>query len=278
MDDPGSSQNNLHKDEQEHYRQVDEDSRHTGGVIQLEFARTQELIPRHLKPAPAIVLDVGGGSGIYSAWLANLGYEVHLSDVVPKHLEQALMRSTRQARGIASMRVGDARHLEETDRSADAVLLLGPLYHLTERDDRLRSLREAYRVLRPGGLIFAAAISRFASLLDSLLHGFFDQPEFAPILAQDLEDGQHRNETGNPVYFTTAFFHRPNELAAEVGEAGFRVEQVVAIEGPGWAACDFVRLWADQQQRAPLLECVRQVEHEPAILGASAHFMAIGRK
>jgi ubiquinone/menaquinone biosynthesis C-methylase UbiE len=276
--DPDSVQNSSLKDLLEHYRQVDEDSRLRTGFFQLEFARTQELIRRYLKSAPAVVLDVGGGSGVYSAWLADLGYEVHLSDVVSKHIEQALARSSGQKRAIASMRVGDARHLEENDRSADAVLLLGPMYHLTERNDRLQSLHEAYRVLRPGGLVFAAAISRFASLLDSLLHGFFDKPEFRPILAQDLEDGQHRNETGNPIYFTTAFFHRPSELAAEVGESGFRVEAVVAIEGPGWAARDFDRLWADQEQRARLLECVRKVEHEPAILGASAHIMVIGKK
>ena len=257
---------------------MDEDSRLLQGWGQLELARTQELIVRALKSAPAKVLDVGGGSGIYSAWLASLGYEVYLLDLVPKHIEQARKRSVRSEKPIASMRVADARHLEEADGSMDAVLLLGPLYHLTERPDRIASLKEAFRVLSPGGLLFAAAISRFASLFDSLRYGFFDDPRFAPILDRDLTDGQHRNPTGNPQYFTTAYFHRPGELSRELLEAGFRVESLFAIEGPGWLADDFDNLWTDQAQRRRLLETIRKVEREPTILGASPHILAIGRK
>lgn len=261
-----------------HYDQVDEDSRLQQGWGPLELARTQELILRAIKPVPAVVLDVGGGSGVYSAWLASLGYEVRLLDQVPKHIEQARDRSARQERPIASMRVGDARHLEENDSSVDVVLLLGPLYHLTERTDRITCLQEAFRVLRPGGLVFAAAISHFASLFDSLRNGFFEDPLFAAILDRDLAEGQHRNDTGNPQYFTTAFFHRPGELSRELIAAGFRVEEVAAIEGPGWLAKDFDNLWTDQALRARLLESIRKVEHEPSILGSSAHIMAVGRK
>jgi ubiquinone/menaquinone biosynthesis C-methylase UbiE len=257
---------------------VDEDSRLLQGWGQLELARTQELIVRALKSAPAKVLDVGGGSGIYSAWLASLGYEVYLLDLVPKHIEQARKRSVRSEKPIAGMRVADARHLEEADGSMDAVLLLGPLYHLTERPDRIASLKEAFRVLSPGGFLFAAAISRFASLFDSLRYGFFDDPRFASILDRDLTDGQHRNPTGNPQYFTTAYFHRPGELSRELLEAGFHVDSLFAIEGPGWLADDFDNLWTDQVQRRRLLETIRKVEREPTILGASPHIMAVGRK
>lgn len=262
----------------DHYQLVDEDSRLRTGWFALEHARTQDLLSRHLPPAPAVVFDVGGGSGPYAVWLASLGYEVHLSDPVPKHIDQARERSARQPRPIATMRVGDARHIEAKDHSADAVLLLGPLYHLTERADRLRALREAMRVIRPGGWLFAAAISHFASLLDSLRFGFFSSPEFAPILERDLAEGQHRNPTDNPIYFTTAFFHRPNELVGEIEEAGFRLEKIVGIEGPGWMADNFEQLWSDATQRKRLLEILRQVEQEPALLGAAAHIMAIARK
>jgi ubiquinone/menaquinone biosynthesis C-methylase UbiE len=262
----------------EHYQQVEEDSRLRSGWFRLEFARTQELIKRHLQPAPAVVLDVGGGSGVYSHWLAGLGYEVHLIDPVPKHIEQARTRSAQQPRHIATMRIGDARHLEQADGSVDAVLLLGPLYHLTDRNDRIVSLREAHRVLRLAGVLFAAGISRFASLFDSLHSGFFDKPEFAAILQRDLAEGQHRNPTENPTYFTTAFFHRPAELAEEITEAGFLNPEVFSIEGPGWMAQDFERLWADETQRTRLLDCIRKVEREPEILGASSHLLAIAHK
>jgi len=262
-----------------HYQQqVEEDSRLRSGWFQLEFARTKDMIQRHLPPAPAIVLDVGGGSGIYSYWLAALGYEVHLIDPVPKHIEQARSRGAEQARQLTSARIGDARHLEQSDLSVDAILMLGPLYHLTDRNHRLASLREAHRVLRPAGLLFAAGISRFASLFDSLRNGFFDKPEFAPILQRDLAEGQHRNPTENPIYFTTAFFHRPAELAEEIAEAGFSNPQVFAIEGPGWMADNFEHLWEDEIQRARLLEYLRKVEQQPEILGASAHLLGIAHK
>jgi len=262
----------------QHYQQADEDSRLQTGWFHLEFERTKELILRHLAPAPAVLLDVGGGSGPYAAWLASLGYEAHLIDPVRKHVDQALNRSTRQQRPIASMRLGDARKLEQSDSSVDAVLLLGPLYHLTERADRGACLKETFRVLRRGGVVFAAAISRYASLLDSLAHGFFDLPDFAPILEHDLRDGQHRNTTGKPEYFTTAYFHRPDELVSELSAAGFTLQEVAGIEGPGWLARDFDRLWAKPDERERLLQCARKVEHEPALLGASSHIMAIGKK
>ena len=263
----------------DHYSNADEASRLGTGWFQLEHERTRELITRHLPPPPGSIVDAGGGAGVYACWLASLGYEVHLIDPVAKHVEQARAASRRQSEHpLASAEIGDARRLTCDDNSADAVLLLGPLYHLVEKADRLACLREARRVLRPGGLVWGAGISRFASLFDSLAKGFFADPAFAPILEQDLEDGQHRNPTTNPVYFTDAYFHRPGELSRELLEAGFQVVEIAAIEGPGWIARDFERLWNDPIQRERLLATVRKVEREPSILGASSHIMAIGRK
>src|SRR5262249_31913758 len=132
-----------------------------------------------------------------------------------------------------------------------AVLLLGPLYHLPEREERLRAWREARRVLRPGRSVFAAGISRFASLLDGLRTGrVFDDPAFAAIVERDLADGQHRNETGELRYFTTAYFHEPDELAEEGEEAGFEGVALHAIEGPGAFLPDFAKRWSDPAHRA----------------------------
>ena len=262
-----------------YYGAADESSRLRSGWFQLEHARTQELVLRYLPPAPATVIDAGGGAGIYACWLASRGYLVHLIDPVQKHVEQARAASARQAATpLASAEVGDARHLPHIDATADAVLLLGPLYHLVEREDRLAALREAHRVLRPGGIVWGAGISHFASLFDSLTHGFFDDPAFAPIVARDLEDGQHRNPTGNPIYFTDAYLHRPGELSREFLAAGFQVVEILAIEGPAWLARDFDRLWNDPAQRERMLAAVRKVEKEPSVLGATSHIMGIGRK
>jgi len=262
-----------------HYTEADEASRLRTGWFQLEQARTRELILRHFPPAPARVIDVGGGAGAYACWLAFLGYEVHLIDPVPRHVEQARGASEAQPQHpLASATLGDARKVEQADQSADALLMLGPLYHLTERSDRLLALREARRVTRTGAPIFVAAISRFSALLDSLSGGFFDQPEFAAILDRGLAEGQHRNPTDNVLYFTDAVFHRPDELAAEVQESGLELVDVLPIEGPGWLARDFNRLWSDSRQRERLLAVLRKIEQEPSLIGASSHLLAIGRK
>ena len=192
-----------------------ERDRLASGPGALEFVRTQTLLQRYLPAPPADVIDVGGGPGRYAVWLAERGYSVHLVDAMALHVEQALAASaSRPGSTLASAEVGDARALRFADESADAVLLLGPLYHLPDRADRLEALAEARRVCRRGGVIVAAAISRFASTLDGLRGGYLVDPGFAAIAAADLRDGHHRNPTRHPSYFTTAYFHRPEDLAA----------------------------------------------------------------
>jgi len=260
-----------------HYAEVGE--QHRLGPWSLERVRTWELLTRHLPPPPAVVLDVGGAAGVYAVPLARHGYEVHLVDPIPLHVEQAQLASDRQpATPLASATVGDARRLEYPDAGADAVLLLGPLYHLTDRADRLLALREAWRVLRPGGVLAAAAISRFASTYDGLLRGYLEEPGFQAIVERDLREGQHRNPTGRPEWFTTAYFHLPGEFAEEVAEAGLRLDGVFAVEGPAGMLPDVHERLADPVRREPLLAAIRHVEAEPSLLGASAHLLAIAHR
>jgi SAM-dependent methyltransferase len=262
-----------------YYARGGESSRLEESHFPLERARTEELLRRHLPPPPRVVLDVGGGAGAYALWLADAGYEVHLVDPVPLHVRQVEETSrSRSGRRLASARVGDARRLDFEDASVDAVLMLGPLYHLTDRLDRLAALSEARRVLRPGGLVFAAAIARFASLLDGLRGPVFEHDAFAAIVERDLRDGQHRNDTGVPEFFTTAFFHLPGALEAEVRDAGFTVGGVFAVEGPGAFVPEFAKRWADPAARARLVDLVRRVEREPSLLGASPHLLAVGER
>jgi SAM-dependent methyltransferase len=163
------------------------------------------------------------------------------------------------------------------DASADVVLLLGPLYHLVERTDRIEALHEARRILRPDGVILAAGISRFASAIDGAVSGFLADPAFRQIVDGDLTDGQHRNPTGHPHYFTTAFFHRPEELLDEVREAGFTGVELLAVEGIGWAVPRLEQVLDDDEARGRLLDLLRRIETEPALLGASPHLLAVAR-
>src|SRR5262245_57893222 len=261
-----------------YYQQVAEEGRLAAGPSQLEFARTKEVVLRYLPPPPATILDVGGAAGVYALWLADKGYQVHLIDAVPRLVEEARRRSEASPNRICTCQVGDARELAFNDGVADGVLLLGPLYHLTDTAERLRALREVYRVLRPSGVMFAAAISRCASALDGLARDLFADPSFAAIVQQDLEQGQHRNETDKWDYFTTAYFHRPEELQAEVTSVGFHCQAVLGLEGPGWILSDFDERWADPRKREDLLRVARALESEESIVGLSAHLLAVGTK
>lgn len=247
------------------------------GVGRLELVRTRELLERYLPRPPAIVADVGGAAGVYASWLAGAGYDVHLSDLVPLHVEQA--RDAAQEHPFSAL-VADARELYLRDRCVDVVLLLGPLYHLTERGDRMRALREGYRVLRPGGVIACAAVSRYASLLDGVVRGFLEEPAFAEIVERDLRSGQHRNPERRPEWWTTAFFHHPDELAAEVLQAGFELEEVFGVEGPGGLlpADEFERRWSSERGREAITYAARAVEVDPAMRAVSAHLLAIGSR
>ena len=260
------------------YRETPEEDRLAARRGQLEFSRTKEIVLPFLPRVPATVLDVGGAAGIYALWLAGLGYRVHLLDASPRLVEEARRHGFSLPRDALTCQIGDARALPFADGSADAVLLLGPLYHLTEAADRRRALEEAHRALRPGGVLFAAAISRAASSLDGISRDLFADPAFAEIVRSDLERGQHRNTTGNPNYFTTAYFHRPDELQAEVASAGFTCEAMVGIEGPGWLFADFDERWADDRKREDLLRVARDLGREPSTIGVSAHMLAVGKR
>lgn len=276
---PGRDVSSAGREVLSYYEGIDEAGRLVRGAGPLEFARMQELLGRFLPAAPGVVLDVGGGPGRYACWLAGLGYAVHLIDPVERHVRQAREASLAQPEHpLAGARVGDARSLDQADGSADAVLLMGPLYHLTDRSDRLTALREAYRVLKPGGVVIAKAVNRFASLLSALRRSHIDDPEFAPILLRDLADGQHRGLPDGFRYFTTAFFHRAEELEGEVVAAGFDQPDLYAVQGPALAAADLDERMSDAVKRAQLLDLIRSVEREPTLLGMSKHFVAAATK
>ena len=252
---------------------------HARAMIEQFADELLRLAEVHSGARPATILEVGGGTGTYAAWLGRRGHAVHLIEPSPRLVEIARRRSGR-ARKVPLFRClqGDARALAFPDSRAEAVLLFGPLYHLTEKRDRLRALAEARRVLKKGGLLFCAAISRFASAIDGLSREFVRDPVFMRIIDRDLTDGRHRNPTGRPEYFTDAYFHEPSLLRREVESARFDTRQVFAVEGLGVLLRDFDRLWAERRLRPKILSLVERTESEPSILGISPHLLAVARK
>lgn len=258
-----------------YYERGMERDRLTDGRGSLEFIRTCEIVLRGLPAPPATVADIGGGPGRYALWLASLGYQVEHRDLMPLHVGQ-LMADAAGMPGVHSA-MGDARALDLPDASVDAVLLLGPLYHLLDRDDRIRALAEGARIVRPGGPVFAAAITRWAARIDGMLReriylahpaalGRIDEIDRTGLLPPLAEGG------------FSAFCHRPEELREEMADAGLEVTDLVSVEGPAFIRQDLDERMADPAEREVVLEVARAIERVPELIGFGPHLLGTGTR
>lgn len=248
-----------------------------------EFAVTCRVLAEFLPPPPGRILDIGGGPGRYALYLTGLGYRVTLIDLSQRSLDFALEKATAAGIYLPSPIRGDATLLPdrvgaiEDDLTGlfDAVLLMGPLYHLLAREDRAAAVAEAHRVLRPGGYLFAAFLTRFAPLRDVAIH--------SPAWIRDFSDRfQQLIATGlNPAHeassFPDSYFAHPAEIEPFMASCGFitdamqgceglvagHEELVNALDGELWEA------WVDLNYR---------VGREPSLRGASDHLLYIGTK
>lgn len=142
-----------------------------------EFERRKLLIDRYIELPNPTVVDVGGGTGKYSEWLARKGHMVCLVEPVLKHMEIAQSRANK-LRNKFSVNLGEVRRLDLPNNFADVIILHGPLYHLQKREDRNAAIVEAKRVLKKDGVIFGFAINYSATTLAGLLNGLIHKPTF----------------------------------------------------------------------------------------------------
>ncbi len=248
------------------------------GIV--ERLRTQSILKRFLPDAPVVIYDIGGGAGVYAFPLAEDGHHVHLIDLTPRHIELAVEHMTESGISLAECAVGDARQVAAPDQSADAVLLLGPLYHLKNQDDRHKALQEAYRILKPGGQVYAIAISRFAVYHDFGSLNELHDPHVAALSKDVLQTGQnHQPEDPARDFFSyCTFFHHPDELEQEVTNAGFNKVKMLSVEGPSWLFAGLKDTVKDAEALQAALQFIELIESERSIMGASGHIMAIGTK
>jgi S-adenosylmethionine-dependent methyltransferase len=241
-----------------------------------EFAVTLRALGDHLPAAPATVLDIGGGPGRYSIALAQMGYAVTLLDLSSRTLEFARGKAAEAGAELAGYVHGDALDLSTVpDESYDAVLLMGPLYHLLEEDDRRRAVREARRVLKTGGPLFAAFITRYAPIRYAAKH----EPDLLlrgnPSAQELLETGVHRPKGEGS--FTEAYFAHPGEIAPLMEGCGFRTLGMVGCEGVvsriedqvNELTGDMWEAWVDLNYNAG---------KDPYLYGAAEHLLYIGKK
>jgi SAM-dependent methyltransferase len=263
----------MDREFEEHYAAAAESRRLQSARGRLEFERTLEIVARTLPPPPAVIADIGGGPGRYTLWLADQGYEVEHRDVWPPHVREVAETGHANVR----TRAADARKLDISSGSVDGVLLLGPLYHLHEMEERLASLREARRIVRDNGRVYVAAISRWAQRLDGLLTGrIYEKYPDALARVRQFE------ATGSLMPFRTGGFygysHRPTELSQEIEESGLLMDALVGVEGLPLSEDELKQRWPVPSAREVLLESARAIEAVPELLGLSSHLLATARR
>jgi len=259
------------------YAGAAEDKRLTYGLGPLEFERNKELIGRFLPAKGGVIIDVGGGPGVYAEWLAGLGHTVHLIDPVDKHIQQAQKRASKLKKSFKAY-IGEARQLDFADNSANVVILHGPLYHLQLKTDRIKALTEALRVLKPNGVMLGFAINHTVSTLTGLLNGMIHDPQFYAMCQSELSTGIHNPPASWPGILPEAYFHKAHELKSEVLEAGFTAPELFAVEGMVWLDSKYFETRSTPEKKEAIMNLLRTTEQNPELLALSPHLMIAGRK
>lgn len=253
----------------------------------IEFARTKEILLEGLPSPPAVIYDIGGAYGEYAWWLASLGYAVHLFDLSATNIAlSGTLAREYPGCSLAASAVGDARSIPRADGSADAVLLMGPLYHLTDYAERIKAIAESRRLLKPGGVLFAAALTPYSVLLDKLAvyapgdeGSYLEEPGFLAMVERELSDGCHINPN-KTVYagLGSTHLHTARALKAELKAGGFPVTAVHGVMGGAWLAHDIDELWKHKASRNALMNTVRLLDAHEEIIGLSGHLLAVSEK
>jgi len=241
----------------------------------LEYLRCKEIIGRYLSDKPLKIADIGGATGAFSYWLAELGHTVCLLDYTPSHIEQAKENGVSLGLTLHSYDCGDAKALPYADEEFDLALVMGPLYHMQKAEDRLQALSEARRVLKTGGTVICESISRYVNIIEGFQNELISNVKFKDILNENLATGNHN--PGDTPFFTTAFFHTPELLKGELEQASFSVLDLVSVEGFAYVL-DTDNWLADETRKELLLDYIKKTEHIPELLGMAAHHMIIGKK
>jgi S-adenosylmethionine-dependent methyltransferase len=242
----------------------------------MEYAITMRALTDYLPPAPQAVLDDGGGPGRYTLALSTLGYQVTLFDLSRSNLNFARQKALESEISVHQYIHGNALDLSPlAPKSFSAILLLGPLYHLQTESERQRAVHEAWRVLRPGGLIFAAFVTRFAGFRDLAKSSPFTLSERRAEWEEILRTGIYH--AGQGVGFTDAYFAHPSEIRPLMEESGFETLDLIGCEGIIARNEDQINLLTGEAWQA-WVDLNYRLGKEPSLHGAADHLLYVGRK
>ena len=259
------------------YNKASEETRLEKGMGVFEFERIKSLIEKYLSTSSSKIIDVGGGTGKYSEWLAKKGHEVHLVEPVAKHLQLAENR-TKKLKNKFSVHLGESRKLDFPNNYADLIILHGPLYHLQRKEDRVLSIMEAKRVLKNGGIILGFAINYTASTLVGLLNGLIHKRSFFEMCKNELTTGIHNPPDDFPWLLAEAYYHKPEQLKEEFSHQDLTYLNIYAVEGMAWLDKDFFANMLNDKKRKNLIELLQITENDSYILPFSPHMMIAVKK
>lgn len=259
------------------------------GIGIIEFERTKEILLEKLPKPPAVIYDIGGAYGEYAWWLSSLGYEVHLFDLSETNI---LMSNELAAEypgtSLKSAVVCDARSVPCPDKSADAILLMGPLYSITEYEERIIAIKESFRLLKDDGILFSAALTPFSVLVsrlaiyhkdDTIKYKELDNPEMLSAIERTLKDGCYINpERKLSNGLGSSHLHTAKALRAELSRCGFITEAVHGVMGGAWLAPNLDALLENEETHSLLMKTVRMLDTHEEIIGLSGHLLAVSRK
>ncbi|MEM1336649.1 MAG: class I SAM-dependent methyltransferase [Bacteroidota bacterium] len=259
------------------YNRASEETRLNTGMGLFEFERVKTLIEKYLTRPSSIILDVGGGTGKYSAWLAQKGHQVHLVEPVAKHLKTAQNRANK-LKNKFSLHLGESRNLRFPKNYADLIILHGPLYHLQKEKDRSLTIQEAKRVVKNNGIILGFAISHTASTLVGLLHGLIHKRTFFAMCKEELTIGTHNPPDDFPWLLAEAYYHKPQQLKDEFISQGLTYLNIYAVEGMAWLDKGFFDSMSNTTKKKTLLELLQITENDTSVLSFSPHMMIATQK
>ena len=259
------------------------------GIGLIEFERTKEILLEKLPKPPAVIYDIGGAYGEYAWWLASLGYEVHLFDLSETNIAMsAELAAEYPGVKLAAATVCDARSVPRPDKSADAVLLMGPLYSITEFEERICAIKESRRLLKDDGILFSAALTPYSVLVprlacyhdESRISGReLDDPAVISIIERALEDGCYTNpEKKIASGLGSSHLHTAKALRKELSLGGFDTHTIHGIMGGAWLAPNLNELLAKEETKAVLRKTVRMLDTHEEIIGLSGHLLAVSGK
>ncbi len=259
------------------------------GIGLIEFERTKEILLDKLPKPPAVIYDIGGAYGEYSWWLSSLGYEVHLFDLSETNIKMSEELAVEYP-GVAlkSAMICDARSIPRPDKSADAILLMGPLYSITEYEERILALKESRRLLKDNGILFSAALTPYSVLVSRLAvyheddtekRKELDDPAVISIIERALADGCYINpERKIANGLGSSHLHTAKALREELSRGGFDTPSVHGVMGGAWLAPNLDGLLENDKTRNVLMKTVRMLDTHEEIIGLSGHLLAVSKK